>query len=275
MPDSDARDVELAVAAAEKAFPDWSRTPAAERSRILLRIADLIERDLEKLARAESIDTGKPLSLARSARYSAGRQQFPIFRHRDSAHRKRGARHRRRRVQLHPAPAARHRGTDFAVEPAALFVELENRARHRRRKHRHRQTERADADDGVSALRNLPRSRFAERRAQYRARHRAERRRGDHGASEDRHDLVHRRHRDRPQGGRSRRAAVQESFARARRQESKHHFRRRRSRRGDRRQRAFFLRQPGPGLPVRLARLRRALRLRGFRRALCREGVAS
>src|ERR1700741_5209935 len=58
--DSDARDVDLAVAAAEKAFADWSRKPAAERSRLLLRIADLIERDLEKLARAESIDTGKP-----------------------------------------------------------------------------------------------------------------------------------------------------------------------------------------------------------------------
>src|SRR5947208_5738476 len=62
--DSDSRDVEVAVAAAEKAFPEWSRTPAAERSRFLLRIADLIERDLEKLTRAESIDTDKPLSLA-------------------------------------------------------------------------------------------------------------------------------------------------------------------------------------------------------------------
>ena len=47
VPDSDARDVELAVAAAEKAFVDWSRKPATERSTILLRIADLIERDLE------------------------------------------------------------------------------------------------------------------------------------------------------------------------------------------------------------------------------------
>ncbi len=64
--DSDGRDVDLAVAAAEKAFPEWSRKSAAERSRILLRIADLIDRDLEKLARAESIDTGKPLALARS-----------------------------------------------------------------------------------------------------------------------------------------------------------------------------------------------------------------
>src|SRR6059058_2904493 len=63
--DSDGRDVDLAVAAAEKAFADWSKKSAAERSRFLLRIADLIERDLEKLVRAESIDTGKPISLAR------------------------------------------------------------------------------------------------------------------------------------------------------------------------------------------------------------------
>src|SRR5215470_19598466 len=60
--DSDARDVESAVAAAERAFVDWSKKSAAERSKILLRIGDLIERDLETLARAESIDTGKPLS---------------------------------------------------------------------------------------------------------------------------------------------------------------------------------------------------------------------
>ena len=64
VPDSDSEDVELAVSAADKAFPDWSHTTAAERSRILLRIADLIERDLERLARAESVDTGKPISLA-------------------------------------------------------------------------------------------------------------------------------------------------------------------------------------------------------------------
>ena len=77
--DSDARDVELAVAAAEKAFPAWSRTPAADRSRILLKIADLIERDLERLARAESIDTGKPLSLARSLDIPRAASNFRFF----------------------------------------------------------------------------------------------------------------------------------------------------------------------------------------------------
>src|SRR2546423_13281309 len=79
VPDSDARDVEMAVAAADKAFPAWSKTPAADRSRILLRIADLIERDLEKLARAESIDTGKPLSLARSLDIPRASSNFRFF----------------------------------------------------------------------------------------------------------------------------------------------------------------------------------------------------
>jgi aminomuconate-semialdehyde/2-hydroxymuconate-6-semialdehyde dehydrogenase len=77
--DSDDRDVALAVAAAEEAFPGWSIKPAAERSRILLRIAELIERDLEKLARAESIDTGKPLSLARSLDIPRAASNFRFF----------------------------------------------------------------------------------------------------------------------------------------------------------------------------------------------------
>src|SRR5438045_1450519 len=79
VPDSDANDVELAVAAAEKAFPSWSKTSTADRSRVLLRIADLIERDLEKLARAESIDTGKPLSLARSLDIPRAASNFRFF----------------------------------------------------------------------------------------------------------------------------------------------------------------------------------------------------
>src|SRR5439155_25744211 len=77
--DSDAGDVDLAVAAAEKAFADWSKKPAAERSKILLDIADLIERDLEKFARAESIDTGKPLLLARSLDIPRAASNFHFF----------------------------------------------------------------------------------------------------------------------------------------------------------------------------------------------------
>ncbi len=65
IPDSDEKDVELATQAALDAFPTWSVAPKEERSRILLKISDLIEKNLDRLAIAESIDNGKPVSLAR------------------------------------------------------------------------------------------------------------------------------------------------------------------------------------------------------------------
>src|SRR5713101_7734369 len=77
--DSGREDVDLAVAAAEKAFADWLKTPAQKRSQILLRIADLIERDLEKFARAESIDTGKPITLARTLDIPRAIANFRFF----------------------------------------------------------------------------------------------------------------------------------------------------------------------------------------------------
>src|SRR5437868_1808310 len=76
---SDGRDVDRAVAAAERAFPAWSGAGAAERSRVLRRIARLIERDLEKLARAESIDSGKPLQVARTVDIPRAVQNFDFF----------------------------------------------------------------------------------------------------------------------------------------------------------------------------------------------------
>ncbi|HVE73089.1 MAG TPA: aldehyde dehydrogenase [Thermoanaerobaculia bacterium] len=65
IPDSDGQDVDDAVRAARKAFDEWSSTPAETRSRTLLKIADLIEQNLDELARTESRDNGKPLSLAK------------------------------------------------------------------------------------------------------------------------------------------------------------------------------------------------------------------
>jgi len=66
VPDSTAHDVNEAVAAAARAFPEWSTRPAEERAALLMRLADLVERDLDAFALAESENTGKPLSLARS-----------------------------------------------------------------------------------------------------------------------------------------------------------------------------------------------------------------
>jgi betaine-aldehyde dehydrogenase len=59
-------DVERAVAAAEAAFPRWSRLAAADRGRVLLKLADLIETHAEELARLESLDTGHPLKDSRA-----------------------------------------------------------------------------------------------------------------------------------------------------------------------------------------------------------------
>lgn len=64
--DSDSSDVANAAAAAKLAFVKWSTTSAKDRSAILIKIAELIERDLDKLALAESIDQGKPVKLAKS-----------------------------------------------------------------------------------------------------------------------------------------------------------------------------------------------------------------
>lgn len=66
IPDSDGRDVNNAVKAAQHAFPLWSSLDAEKRSAVLGRIADLIDRDLDALALAESIDNGKTLASAKS-----------------------------------------------------------------------------------------------------------------------------------------------------------------------------------------------------------------
>jgi aldehyde dehydrogenase len=60
-------DVELAIDAAHKAFEAWSKTSAAFRSKVLLDIADVMEANLEMLARVETIDNGKALRETRAA----------------------------------------------------------------------------------------------------------------------------------------------------------------------------------------------------------------
>jgi aminomuconate-semialdehyde/2-hydroxymuconate-6-semialdehyde dehydrogenase len=76
---STAADVDGAVEAARRAWPDWSARPAAERSRLLLALAQRIEDDLERFARAESIDTGKPLGLARAVDIPRAIANFRFF----------------------------------------------------------------------------------------------------------------------------------------------------------------------------------------------------
>jgi aminomuconate-semialdehyde/2-hydroxymuconate-6-semialdehyde dehydrogenase len=78
-PDSDESDVQAAVEAAEAAFEGWANMPTGERSKILLRLAHLIEKNNEKLARAESQDQGKPVWLAQKGEIPRAQQNIHFF----------------------------------------------------------------------------------------------------------------------------------------------------------------------------------------------------
>ena len=77
--DSDTQDVAEAYKAAKNAFPNWSNSTIEERSRILLKIADLIDGRLEELAKAEAKDNGKPLSLAMSVDIPRASSNFRFY----------------------------------------------------------------------------------------------------------------------------------------------------------------------------------------------------
>jgi aminomuconate-semialdehyde/2-hydroxymuconate-6-semialdehyde dehydrogenase len=79
VPDGDGRDVDAAVAAAARAFPHWSRTPTAERTRLLLALADRIDAHREELALAECTDGGKPLRWARAVEIPRAAANFRFF----------------------------------------------------------------------------------------------------------------------------------------------------------------------------------------------------
>jgi aminomuconate-semialdehyde/2-hydroxymuconate-6-semialdehyde dehydrogenase len=79
IPDSDSDDVELAVAAAEKTFPIWSNMSAEERSKILVKLSEGIERRMDEFVAAESKDNGKPISLARQVDIPRAVSNFHFF----------------------------------------------------------------------------------------------------------------------------------------------------------------------------------------------------
>jgi aminomuconate-semialdehyde/2-hydroxymuconate-6-semialdehyde dehydrogenase len=79
IPDSDERDVALAVKAAKEAFSGWANTPKETRARILQRISFLIEDNLDKLALIESVDNGKPLHLAKTVDIPRAAANFNFY----------------------------------------------------------------------------------------------------------------------------------------------------------------------------------------------------
>jgi len=81
IPESDKRDVELAVQSAKVAFKSWSITPKTERARLMTALADLIRDNLDDLAMAESIDNGKPVSLAKAVDIPRAESNIRFFAH--------------------------------------------------------------------------------------------------------------------------------------------------------------------------------------------------
>lgn len=79
VPDSDASDVEAAIDAAAKAFPAWSKLTADERANYLNLISKKISEQIDALAKAESIDNGKPFKLAQTLDIPRSAKNFKFF----------------------------------------------------------------------------------------------------------------------------------------------------------------------------------------------------
>lgn len=79
IPNSSKDDVETAYQAAKAAFPSWSQTTLEERSRILIKISEFLEANLQRFAEAESKDNGKPLALAKEIDIPRAASNFRFF----------------------------------------------------------------------------------------------------------------------------------------------------------------------------------------------------
>lgn len=74
-----AKDIDLAVAAARKAFPSWSETPAAERIGYIRRLVEIYEARLDEMAKTISLEMGAPITLARESQAAAGLSHTKAF----------------------------------------------------------------------------------------------------------------------------------------------------------------------------------------------------
>ena len=79
IPDSDAQDIDKAVAAAKAAFPAWSEMSVDDRGKILVRIGELLAERQEEFARAESSDQGKTYRLSFDIEMPRATKNFNFF----------------------------------------------------------------------------------------------------------------------------------------------------------------------------------------------------
>lgn len=73
------KEIDLAVAAAKKAFPKWAKTPAKERAHLMRRLGDLIDQNVGKIAELETLDTGLPIHQTRNVLIPRASHNFNFF----------------------------------------------------------------------------------------------------------------------------------------------------------------------------------------------------
>ncbi len=251
------READLAVAAAQEAFPGWAALGATGRAEVMHRLADLIDANVERLAAVECADMAMLLALAPGPRHLARRAELPRVRR--SRGRLRGARlGLERHAEPRHADAERAGGRDHPVERPVHALDLEDGPGARRGLHGDPQARGVVAALLLAALRPRRRGGLPARRLQRRAGHRRGGRRGVDPSSRRPSHLLHglagdgRPHRHR--GGAEHRSV----HRRARREGAAARLRRRRPR-GRGPQGGGAVRRRRSGLPRRDASPRRGI----------------
>jgi len=158
--EGDKQDVDAAVKAARKAFETgpWSRMQATQRSKLIWKLGDLLEQNVEQFAMLETLDNGKPLAVARAADVPLAAD--PAFR----------PLHAQGKVpRLHSARTRGRGGADYSLEFPAIDGSLEARTGARCWKHSDPEAGGADASHRLAARRTDHGGRFPRRRRQHRA----------------------------------------------------------------------------------------------------------
>ncbi len=170
--EGDAEDINRAVAAARRAFEGpWSKVKPFERQSLLLKLADLVEKNFEELSQLDTLDMGAPISRTRGQQAARARHAALLRGASDVAawgnHRELAP---RRDFFLHAEGAGRRRRCDHPLERPARRQHLEDRSRNCHRLHRDIEACRGGAADLAAARGALHGSRHSPRRRQRRAR---------------------------------------------------------------------------------------------------------
>ena len=196
VPDSDERDVNQAVEAAKRAFPEWSRRPTQERAQVLRNLANLIEKNLDALLARSPSTAANPFPWPPPWTFR-GALKLRVLRRRHHPVLQRVPRDRRAGSMNYTLRSPL--GVVACISPWNLplyLSDLENRARARDGKLRGRQAVGSHADDRVPALADRARGWAAAGRAQHRSRPRAQGGRCAPQHPDDHGHLLHGQHAD-------------------------------------------------------------------------------